>query len=78
MDTRQIIREALSPLAMAPVPDDENVSLFETAVIDSFGLMDLIVDLEGKLGVKVPDSELVPKRFETIAKMAAYFEARVK
>lgn len=76
MDSIETIREALAPLALAPVPEDENASLFDLGVIDSFGLMDVIVELEGRFGVKVPDSELVPKLFETIAKMAAYFDAR--
>ena len=78
MDTKAAIREALGKFALAPVPDDEGASLFELGVIDSFGLMDLIADLEGLLGVKVPDADLVPRKFETIAKMTAYFEAKVR
>jgi acyl carrier protein len=78
MDTKSTIREALGKFALAPVPEDESASLFELGVIDSFGLMDLIADLEGRLGVKVPDADLVPRKFETIAKMNAYFESRVK
>jgi acyl carrier protein len=76
MDTLQVIRQCLASFALAPLPDDDNASLFDLGIIDSFALMDCIVELEEKFGVKVPDAELVPKRFETVAKMAAYFEAR--
>ncbi len=78
MDTKSTIREALGKFALAPVPEDEGASLFELGVIDSFGLMDLIADLEGRLGVKVPDADLQPRKFETLAKIDAYFQARVK
>lgn len=76
MGSIETIREALAPHALAAVPEDENASLFDLGVIDSFGLTEVIAELEGRFGVKVPDAELVPKHFETIAKMVAYFDAR--
>lgn len=76
MDTQQVIREAIAQFAQAPLPADASASLFDSGVIDSFGLMDLIAELEKSFGVKVPDSELVPRKFETITKIAAYFDAR--
>ena len=38
--------------------------------------MDVITRLEAAFGLKVPDADLTPKKFETVAKMAAYFDAR--
>jgi acyl carrier protein len=70
------IRRTLEPLARAPIPDDADASLFELGVLDSFGLMDAVARLEEVFGVKVPDADLTPRRFETLAKIEAYFAAR--
>ncbi len=70
------IRKTLAPLALAPVPVDEDASLFELGVIDSFGLMEAVARLEEAFDVKVPDADLVPRRFETLAKIERYFESR--
>lgn len=74
--TQDTIRQTLAPLALAPLPDDEDASLFELGVIDSFGLMDAVARLEEAFGVKVPDADLNPRRFETIAKIERYFDSR--
>ncbi|MBK6403868.1 MAG: acyl carrier protein [Holophagales bacterium] len=70
------IRRTLEPLARAPIPDDADASLFELGVLDSFGLMDAVARLEEVFDVKVPDADLTPRRFETLAKIEAYFAAR--
>jgi len=70
------IRLTLEPLARAPIPDDADASLFELGVLDSFGLMDAVARLEEAFGVKVPDADLTPRRFETLSKIEAYFTAR--
>ena len=77
MDTRSAVRKAIGSIAQEPLSDDDSVSLFSDGVIDSFGLVELMSDLEQVLGVKVPDAELVPSRFETVAKIVAYFQARL-
>ena len=38
--------------------------------------MDAVARLEEVFGVKVPDADLTPRRFETLAKIEAYFTAR--
>lgn len=76
MGTRETVREAVLPLALKPLPGDDEASLFELGIIDSFGLMDVITRLEAVFGVKVPDAELTPRKFETVAKMVSYFDAR--
>jgi acyl carrier protein len=70
------IRKSLESLAQAPLPLDPDASLFDLGVIDSFGLMDVIAQLEDALGVKVPDADLNPRKFETISKIERYFTSR--
>ncbi len=77
MDVRTAVRKAIQEAAQAPLPADDSISLFERGVIDSFGLVDLLMALEQAFNVKVPDSDLIPSRFETVEKIVAYFQARI-
>ncbi len=70
------IRALVGTLAQAPVPADIDASLFEAGVIDSFGVMDLVAQLEAAFGIQVPDADMVPRKFETLARIAAYVDAR--
>jgi acyl carrier protein len=72
----QKIHEALARVAKAPIPTDPNASLFDTGVLDSFDLVDFVADLEKECNVKVPDSDLHPSKFETLAKISAYLSSR--
>jgi acyl carrier protein len=71
----QKIREALARVAKAPIPMDPEASLFDTGVMDSFDLVDFVADLEKECSVKVPDSDLHPSKFETLAKITAYLSS---
>ena len=55
-------------------PDD---SLFESGVLDSFALPEMVSVLEEEFAIKVPDSDLTPRRFESIANIERYIESRI-
>lgn len=76
MSTLDDIRSLVGELAQAPVPEDPEASLFEAGVIDSFGVMDLVGKLEAAFGIQVPDADMLPRKFETLARIAAYVDAR--
>ncbi len=69
------ILQALGKVAKAPIPTDREASLFETGVLDSFDLVDFVTDIEKEFNVKVPDSDLHPSKFESLAKIAAYLNS---
>jgi len=71
-----VVRQTVSSLAKAPMPDDPSVSLFEKGVIDSFGMIELVAKLEEAFGISVPDTDMVPRTFETLERIAAYVEKR--
>jgi acyl carrier protein len=75
MNTRETVLQAVTAQAKEPVPSDDE-SLFDCGAIDSFGLLDLIQTLEQEFGVKVPDSDLNPRRFNTVSRITAYFDER--
>lgn len=57
------------------LPADE-VSLVDEGILDSFGLAELVALIESAYGVKVPDAEMTLANFESIARIAAWVEAR--
>lgn len=52
------------------IPHD--ASLFDTGVLDSFSLAEFITVIEDATGISIPDADLNPETFETIAKTEAY------
>ena len=69
--TKIVERLSGKPLAIAP---DE--SLFESGVLDSFALTDMVGALEREFSIRIPDSDLTPRKFDSIARIEAYIEAR--
>jgi acyl carrier protein len=51
-------------------------SLISSGLLDSIGLLRLVLFLEERFGVKVADGDLVPENFETIERIASYVESR--
>lgn len=48
---------------------DPEESLIERGIIDSIGLMQLMTFLEDKAKVRIPDHQVTPENFESIAAM---------
>ena len=57
-----------------PDPDE---SLFDSGFLDSFALPDMMSELEREFGIKIPDSDLNPRKFESIARIQSYIESRM-
>jgi acyl carrier protein len=77
LETLDAVRATVEGIAMAPVPEDPDASLFEAGAIDSFAVMDLVAELEKAFGIQVPDADMVPRRFENLARIAAYVDGRL-
>ncbi|HEX4229201.1 MAG TPA: acyl carrier protein [Bryobacteraceae bacterium] len=57
------------------VPDGDE-SLFESGYLDSFALPDMVSAIEAEFGIAIPDSDLTPRKFDSIARIESYIEAR--
>jgi len=55
-------------------PDD---SLLDRGVIDSTGVMELVLFLEQQFGVKVEDTELVPENLDSIERICAFIDRKL-
>jgi len=75
-DPRARIRTLVESVAQKPVPADEEESLFEGGLLDSWALPDLVSALESEFHIKIPDADLNPRKFDSIARMQSYLATR--
>ena len=61
---RAVVLSVSTQSGANPSPSE---ALFETGVLDSFGLTDLVAALQKDFGVTIPDSDLRPKNFASNA-----------
>ncbi|MCZ7556184.1 MAG: acyl carrier protein [Bacteroidia bacterium] len=52
-------------------------NLFETGTIDSAGLIHFIGYIEERFDIVIPDEDLIPEKFTTIASIADYIRSRL-
>ena len=51
---------------------DDGVSLMQTGVIDSTGVLELILFLQEKFGIVVADEEMVPENLDSVWNIVAF------
>ena len=67
----KIIRLVQSVSQRKEVPEDDE-NLFDSGFLNSFELADLVEAIEKDFGVKIPDSDMRPGKFMTVAKIEGY------
>lgn len=56
---------------------DANISLTETGVLDSMGVLELITFIEERFGFAVPDEDTLPENLDSVARLVNYVERRL-
>ena len=69
------ISEHVALISGKPVSIGADESLFDSGLLDSFALTDLVSALEKEYKIQVPDADLNPRKFDTLDKIAEYIEA---
>lgn len=54
----------------------DTVSLLDNGIMDSLGVMELVGFLESRLGLSVPDTDLVPQNLDSVENLVSYVERR--
>ena len=75
MTTQERVQAVVRKIAQKPLPADPEESLFESGVLDSFALPDVVTELEKEFAMKVPDSDLNPRKFDSLARITNYIES---
>ena len=76
MDRRSKLVEILQRVTKkdtSPAPDE---SLFDSGILDSFALPDLVSALEEEFSLQIPDSDLNPRKFDSIERIEEYLDSR--
>lgn len=76
MDRRSKLIEIIRQVAQKDVDPTDEESLFDSGTLDSFALPDLVSALELEFGISIPDSDMNPRKFETVARIGEYLDAR--
>jgi acyl carrier protein len=75
-DLQTRITGIIQKVSKQPVNVSPDDSLFDSGLLDSFALPDMVSALEQEFGITVPDSDLTPRKFESIASIERYVESR--
>jgi acyl carrier protein len=54
----------------------DDVSLIQSGIVDSTGVLDIILFVESEFGIHVLDEEAVPANLESISRIAAFVERK--
>ena len=65
-------------LGAAGLDVDDAGSLLDAGVVDSTGILEVIMFVEEAFGIEVPDEDIVPENFDSIDRMTAYIEGKTK
>ena len=69
-----ISRELVPDAALLPLAND--TSLLDSGLLDSLGLLRLVVFLEERFGITMGDADLLPENFTSVNTICAYLRAR--
>jgi acyl carrier protein len=76
MDQQSRIVDIVRRVAGKPVDLAPSESLFESGLLDSFTLPDLVTALESEFSLRIPDSDLNPRKFDSVERIQTYLNSR--
>jgi acyl carrier protein len=78
MPTLDLIRHFITQTFY--VPDDihltDDTSLIDSGVVDSTGMLDVILFIEDEFAIQVTDRETTPQNLESITRIAAFVDRK--
>ncbi len=76
MDRRARLIEIIKSVSKQDTVPAADESLFDSGLLDSFGLPDLISAMEKEFSIQVPDSDLNPRKFDSVERIEEYLDSR--
>ena len=76
-ELREKVRQIVKQFAKEDREPAADESLFNSGLLDSFSLPDMVSALEEALAIRIPDSDLNPRQFETLTRIEAYLKSRI-
>lgn len=80
IDTRDQVRDFLCEKFPACQQDSfsDQDSLIETGIVDSMGMLELVVFVESDFEIEVQDVDLVPENFESVEALSKFVESKLE
>jgi acyl carrier protein len=69
-----VSQELVPDPALLPLADE--TPLLDSGILDSLGLLRLVVFLEERFGITMDDADLLPENFASVNSICAYLRAR--
>jgi len=78
LTTEDIVRNFILEQFYVADPAELTVdaSLIDTGIVDSMGMLDVILFLETSMGISISDTDTTPANLETIGRIAAFVERK--
>ncbi|RLC85344.1 MAG: acyl carrier protein [Chloroflexi bacterium] len=80
MDVKTSVREFLVKNFLfgdsSPLTSD-SLSLLDSGIMDSIGVMELVNFLELELKIEVPDADLIPENLDSVNNLTAFIERQM-
>ena len=75
-ERRKKIRQIVRQFASEDRDPSGSESLFDSGLLDSFALPQMVNALEEAFHIKIPDSDLNPRQFESLDRIELYLDRR--
>ncbi len=56
----------------------DDVSFLEEGIVDSTGVLELVMFVEETFGIEVADEEILPENFDSVERLTRYVEAKLR
>ncbi len=66
--------DKIEELAFSRVEKDD--SLWQSKILDSITIVELVVEIENKFSISIPFNEIIEDNFETISNMMKYIASK--
>ena len=79
MDSNEVIRGFIRSNFLFGSPDaklSDDDSFFETGIIDSTGMLELVSFVESQFGIEVADTELIPENLDSINRLVGFIDRK--
>jgi acyl carrier protein len=77
MDRQAKVIEIVNRFAKREAAPAVDESLFDSGLLDSFALPDMVSALEEEFGIRIPDADLNPRKFDSIERIDAYIASKL-
>jgi acyl carrier protein len=76
MDRQATIVRLIERVSKKKLTVEPGDSLFDSGLLDSFALPDLVAAIESEFALTIPDSDLNPRKFDSVERIEEYLASR--